>query len=176
MKILLIGFRGAGKTTLGKELAKSLNLSFLDADEEIEKEEGRSIKEIVEKEGWAYFRSLEKAFLRRLVKRKDLVCALGGGAVIHEEEMEVLSKESIILWVKATLEKIKERIIKDEKTKSQRPALTSLSFEEELERLYIEREPLYQKWAHVVVDTTYDNLDSLVNKIKENLLKGAKDG
>lgn len=61
-RILLIGFRGAGKTTLGKALAEALNLAFIDVDEEIEKREGRTIKEMVEKEGWSYFRHLEKVF------------------------------------------------------------------------------------------------------------------
>ncbi len=169
MKILLIGFRGAGKTTLGRELAKRLKLPFIDADEEIEKEEGRSIKEIVEKEGWAYFRSLEKKFLQGLCGRENLVCALGGGAVLHEKEMEVLSKESIIIWVRAPLEKIKERILKDEKTALQRPPLTDLPFEEELEKLYQEREPLYIKWAQIEVDTTEGDLKDILDTIMINL-------
>ncbi|MEZ0344386.1 MAG: shikimate kinase [Caldimicrobium sp.] len=171
MKILFIGFRGVGKTTLGEELAKRLGLPFLDADTEIEKKEGRSIKEIVEKQGWAYFRKLEKDFLRGLFSMDNLVCALGGGAVLHEEEMEALSRESLIIWVKASLDKIKERILKDEKTLTQRPSLTGLGFEEELEKVYKERELLYKKWAHFEVDTTEDNLELAIFKIL-NFLKG----
>ena len=171
MKILLVGFRGAGKTTLGEELANKLGLPFLDADREIEKKEGRTIREMVEKEGWPYFRKLEKDFLRGLLSKDNLVCALGGGAVLHEEEMEALSRESFIIWVKASLDKIKERILKDKKTLTQRPSLTGLSFEEELEKVYKEREPLYKKWAHLEVDTTEDNLKLSVSRIL-NFLKG----
>lgn len=171
MKILLIGFRGTGKTTLGEELAKRLGLPFFDADREIEKEEGKTIREIVEKEGWAYFRKLEKTFMQKLRVMNDLVCALGGGAILHEEEMGALSRDGLIIWVKASLDKIKERIIKDEKTLTQRPSLTGLSFEEELKKVYEEREPLYKKWAHLEIDTTKDNLELAISKILNFLKK-----
>lgn len=165
-RILLIGFRGAGKTTLGRALADSLNLTFIDADLEIEKREGRTIREMVEKEGWSSFRNREKAFLKELKERKDLVCALGGGAVLHEEEMRSLKEDSLIIWVMAGLEEIKERLTKDVKTLSQRPALTELSWDEELEALYREREPLYQKWAHLRIDSQNCDLSRLVSQIK----------
>jgi shikimate kinase len=165
-RILLIGFRGAGKTTLGKALAEALNLAFIDADEEIEKREGRTIKEMVEKEGWSYFRHLEKVFLKELQEKKNIVCALGGGAVLHEEEMRALKQDSLIIWVFAELDEIKERLSRDFKTLSQRPALTELTWDEELELLYKEREPLYQKWAHLKVDTQRNDQSQLLSQIK----------
>ncbi len=153
-RILLIGFRGAGKTTLGKKMAEFLGLDFIDSDGEIEKREGLSIREIVEKNGWDYFRALEKEFLRELKEREGVVCALGGGAVLHKEELKSLKEDSLIIWVYADLETIKERLLKDEKTLSQRPSLTSLSWEEELKELYEKRLPLYQEWADFVLDSS----------------------
>lgn len=174
-KILLIGFRGSGKTTLGRSLALKLGLPFIDADEEIEKKEGLTIKEMVEKKGWSYFRKLERDFLRGLLERENLVCALGGGAILHEEEMERLKKESVIIWVDASIAEIKERLKEDKKGHSQRPALTNLAWEEEIEKIYKERTPLYQKWAHLRVDTTSKSpgvlIKEMVNYLKDFFLR-----
>lgn len=164
-KILLIGFRGTGKTTLGKGLALKLHLPFLDADEEIQKKEGLTIKEIVENRGWSYFRKLEREFLRGLLGKENLVCALGGGAILHEEEMANLKRESLILWIDANLREIKKRLEKDKKSASQRPALTNLSWEEEIEKIYKERLPLYQKWADFRVDTTSKSSEVLIKEV-----------
>jgi len=171
MKVLLIGFRGAGKTTLGEALAKELGLAFKDADLEIERKEGKTIREIVEKEGWSYFRDLEKAFLKELLKERELVCALGGGAVLHAEEMEALKKESLIIWVKAPLQVLYERILKDEKSHSQRPPLSCLDLKSEIEKVYQEREPLYKKYAHLEVDTSKFSVEELLRFLKEEVLK-----
>lgn len=175
-KILLIGFRGAGKTTLGKALAEALKFAFIDLDEEIEKREGRTIREMVEKEGWSYFRNLEKAFLKELKEKKNIICALGGGAVLHEEELRALKQDSLIIWVYAELEEIKKRLTEDAKTFSQRPSLTDLAWDEELEILYKEREPLYQKWAHLKVDTQKYDLSQLLSHIKSFLYKEESHG
>lgn len=169
-KILLIGFRGTGKSTIGKLLAFALGVPFVDADEEIEKKMGKTIKEIVEEKGWSYFRKLEKEFLKTLLSRENLVCALGGGAVLHEEEMKELKKECIIIWLDADVGEIKKRLKKDEKTSTQRPALTHMSWEEELERLYKERKPLYKKWADLSIECSYESPEVLAKKIM-NLLK-----
>ncbi|MFN4196604.1 MAG: shikimate kinase [Caldimicrobium sp.] len=169
-KILLIGFRGTGKSSVGKQLAHALGVPFIDADEEIEKNMGKTIKELVREQGWEFFRKLEKEFLRKLLSRENLVCALGGGAVLHEEEMKELKKESLIIWLDADIEEIKRRLKKDKKTATQRPALTGMTWEEEIENLYKERKPLYKKWADFRIESSCKPPDVLANYII-NLLK-----
>ncbi|MFN3567398.1 MAG: shikimate kinase [Caldimicrobium sp.] len=171
-KILLIGFRGSGKSTVGKQLAFALGVPFIDADEEIEKNIGKTIKEIVAEKGWEFFRKLEREFLKSLLSKDNLVCALGGGAVLHKEEMKELKKESLIIWLDADIEVIKRRLKKDEKTATQRPALTKMTWEEELESLYKEREPFYKNWADFQIDSSFENPEVLANKII-NLIKEA---
>ncbi|MDM7202997.1 MAG: shikimate kinase [Thermodesulfobacteriaceae bacterium] len=171
-KILLIGFRGAGKTSLGKLLANKLKVPFKDADEEIERKCGEQIKDIVEKWGWKAFRELEKSFLKELIGKKPLVCALGGGAVLHSEEMKLLKEESLIIWVDANLDEIKRRLKRDSKTLSQRPALTDLNWEEEIEKIYKERLPLYKNWAHFRVDTSSKSLEEILEEIENYINKG----
>ncbi len=175
-KILLIGFRGSGKTTIAKALAEALNLPFIDADEEIEKREGKSIGEIVKALGWAYFRNLEREFVRSLQGKEDLVCALGGGAILHQKEIEDLKRESLILWINASLEEIKKRLKGDVKTSSQRPPLTDLSWEEELTKLYYEREPYYEKFSHLKVETEAKALEDLLKDIINLLKKEVQNG
>ncbi|RKX62970.1 MAG: shikimate kinase, partial [Thermodesulfobacteriota bacterium] len=122
-KIILIGFRCTGKTTIGKKLAEVLNWKFLDLDVEIQKKTGKTIKEMVEEKGWDYFRKLEKEEMKKLKNIKNAVIALGGGSVIHQEEMEKLLNGSLVIWLYSSPEVILERIRKDEKTALQRPPL-----------------------------------------------------
>lgn len=176
-KILLIGFRGVGKTTIGKKLAERLGLEFLDLDEEIEKREGRTIAEIVQKMGWGHFRELEKIALRSLFGRSNLVCALGGGAVLHSEEMKHLKDESTIVWLKTDLKTIEERLKGDPKTNSSRPKLTDLNLTEEIAKIYGEREPLYRQFSHLIVETSHiDNIEHIVDLIVGKLYSLKKSG
>ena len=170
-KIILIGFRGSGKSTVGRHLAQKLGWEFRDADEEIEREQGRTIREIVKEQGWDYFRQLERLYLRGLLGKERLVCALGGGAVLHREEMEALQRESLIIWLKVPMKVIMERLKRDPKTESQRPPLTNLSWEKEIERLYAEREPLYRAFAHVTLYYSEAPVEKLVEKLW-HMIKG----
>ena len=91
-KIVLIGFRATGKTSVGKELAQILKWNFLDLDEYIQNKTKKSIKKIVEENGWEYFRKIEKECMKEIIDLSNTVVALGGGAVLHEEEMKQLKK------------------------------------------------------------------------------------
>ncbi|MCS7149416.1 MAG: shikimate kinase [Caldimicrobium sp.] len=170
-KILLIGFRGTGKTTLGMKIAKALGWEFIDADEELEKSAGKSIREMVSERGWTYFRELEREHLKSLLGKSKVVCALGGGAILHKEEMGNLKKESLVIALKADLVDIKERLMSDPKTLSQRPSLTSLDWEREVETLYVERLPRYQEFAHVVFNTSEASSEELVLRVIDILKK-----
>lgn len=165
-KILLTGFRGSGKSTVGKALAEKLDWKFFDLDEEIERKEKKSISEIVRERGWDYFRAIERLFLEEISRLERVVCALGGGAVLHTEQMNSLKRNSVIIWLKPDLDTIKTRLLSDPKTVSQRPSLTNLDPISEIEKVYAEREPLYKAFADVIVEIKGDqSLESIVEQI-----------
>ena len=164
-KIVLIGYRACGKTTIGKELAKRLNWNFFDLDDVIQKKEGKSIREMVEACGWDYFRRLEANSLKDFLGKENIVLAPGGGAVMHEEIMEELKRESFVVWLWAPVEVILERLAKDTKTASQRPSLTNLGLKKEVEEVLKKRTPLYEKFSHIKVDTASLSVEEAVSEI-----------
>ncbi len=173
-KVILIGFRCVGKTTIGKKLAETLNWNFLDLDEEIQKRAGKTIKEMVEERGWEYFRKMEKEEMKKLENLKNIVIALGGGSVIHKDEMSNLLKKSLIVWLFAPAEVIVKRMKEDEKTASQRPALKNSSLEKEVEEVLRERLPLYEKFSHFKIDTSKTSIEEAVKNILEKLQEGLR--
>lgn len=164
-RIVLIGFRATGKTSTGKALAKVLGWDFVDADEEIERAEGKTISEIVESSGWEAFRKLEREYLKRVPEFKRCVIALGGGAVLHDKEMEKIKDTSFVVWLKASPQEIAKRLSHDSKTSTQRPSLTGKSVSDEVEKVLRERLPLYQKFSHIEVDTTSASTEEVVSRI-----------
>ena len=168
-RILLIGFRGSGKTEVGRLLAKKLKMDFIDADEEIEKQIGMSISELVAKKGWDEFRKIEKKFLKQILEKKGVVIALGGGAVLHKKEMQELKKQSLIIWLYADIDEIIRRLKKDEKTSTQRPSLTGKPLEEEVKRVFLERKPLYEASFHIKIDTTRLCVSEVVEELYKDI-------
>ena len=150
---MFIGFRATGKTTIGKLVAQTLGYLFLDTDVLIENRTGRTIAEIVEQEGWTGFRKREKEIIKELGFKQNLVIAVGGGAVLDEENVIYLKKNGIIIWLKAQPETILKRLIKDKKTVSQRPSLTGKSPLEEINEVLNQRLAIYQKVADKMIDT-----------------------
>lgn len=164
-RIILIGFRGTGKTTIGELLSKKLQWQFMDMDKEIQKEEKKTIKEIVEEKGWEYFRSIEKIYMKKVLTLKKFVISLGGGAVLHQEEMNKLKETSLVVWLKASSSEILKRLYSDKKTTTQRPNLTDLPFDQEIEKILKEREPLYRKFSHFSIDTENKTPEIIVKEI-----------
>ena len=111
--IILIGYRGTGKTSIGKELARRLNRPFHDTDALIEKREGRSIKAMVDKEGWAFFREREKTAIRSLSAIHRCIIATGGGAVLDPENARLLESIGVIVLLTATEEVTVQRMLAD---------------------------------------------------------------
>lgn len=165
----MIGFRATGKTTVGKLLAKRLGYPFVDLDEYIERKLGKSIREVVEEGGWQAFRAEERKAMREFAERGDLVLSLGGGAVMHEAEMEALKKEALVVWLSAPVESIIERLSRDPKTATQRPSLTEKSLEEEVRELLSRREPLYARFADLRISSEGLSPEEIVQKILEVL-------
>jgi len=156
MSVFLIGYRGSGKSTIGRLLADRLWQTFLDSDELIVKQAGKSIKEIFDSEGEPGFRDREAAVVRELAMLSDHVIALGGGAVLREENRNVLRKDGHkIIYLRCEPAELHRRIHADPQTAENRPALTGLGGGiEEIERLLADREPIYRACMTAELDVT----------------------
>ncbi len=176
-RIFLIGYRCTGKTSVGKALAQTLNKKFIDLDEFIVEKAGRQISEIVAEHGWPHFRALEKQVLQEVVNNPEpVVVSCGGGAVLHEELLPKIKASGLVVWLKADVAVILDRLLKDSKSSTQRPSLvysdvsdkTELSQcqqKEEIWQTLQQRLPLYEKWADVTVQTDDVNVNEVVQQI-----------
>ena len=150
MNIVLIGYRGTGKSTVGKLLAERLSRELLSTDAEIVKLANRSIPDIVQQSGWNYFRDLESEVCRNLAGRDGVLIDTGGGIILRSENVAVLKKHGLVFWLIAGVPEIVARIGVDD----QRPSLTGTkSFVEEIEEVLREREPRYRHAADHMIET-----------------------
>lgn len=162
--IILTGYRAVGKTSVGKILARRLNMDFIDTDEEIVRREGREIKDIVAKEGWGYFRAREGEVLVELAAGEGMVIATGGGAVTHECWPQLLAS-GLVVWLTADEETICRRLSADNNTSAQRPSLTNKTTLAEVSEVLAVRKPLYRQGSHIMVDTAKLDVSAIVEKI-----------
>lgn len=162
--LILIGLMGVGKTTVGRRLAKKLDLPFVDADEEIEKAAGLTIAEIFERFGEDYFRDGERRVIARLIEDKPQVIATGGGAFMNCETRQLILQNSKSIWLDADIEILVERVSR----RDTRPLLKTGDPGEILRKLAKDRNPIYAK-AHVHVTGNDSPHDQTVNKIIEAL-------
>lgn len=150
MNIVLIGYRGTGKSVIGAILAKRLGMRCIAMDEEIVAKAGMSIPEIVEQFGWPGFRDRESAEARELASRDNIIIDTGGGVIERPENIEVLQKNACMIWMKASVETIVARI----QGGTERPALTpGKTFTEEVAEVLERRTPKYRSAAHYEIDT-----------------------
>ena len=161
--IFLIGYRGCGKSTVGRELAARLGWRFLDADSVLEDAAGQTITAIFATEGETAFRDLETAVLRLLSANVKHVIATGGGVVLRAENRELLMASGFVAWLDATPELVWPRIQTDPLTAERRPTLTTGGFREVVE-LMATREPLYRTTAHARFDAAASP-DAIANAI-----------
>ena len=161
--IYLVGLMGAGKTTIGRQLAKSLGLPYYDSDKAIEESTGVDIPTIFEFEGEQGFRDREQKMLQQLTELKGIVLATGGGAILRQENRDLLKENGIIIYLQCSIDRIMERTRRD----TQRPLLKTANPKERIEQLYKEREPLYLNCADLVVDTGIMQSKAAVNYILE---------
>jgi len=158
MSIVLIGYRGSGKSTIGKRLADQLWQSFVDTDELIvRKAEGRTIKEIFETEGEPRFRDLESEVVREVGLLQEHVIALGGGALVRDENRKVLKDAGHkVIYLKCDPGVLFQRIQADPDTAQTRPALTNLGGgAEEIRKLLTDREPIYRQAMTAELEVTH---------------------
>ncbi|MDD5286094.1 MAG: shikimate kinase [Desulfuromonadaceae bacterium] len=171
MNIVLIGYRGTGKSVVGAILSRRLGMRCIAMDAEIVKKGGMSIPEIVEKFGWPGFRDRESAEAQELASRDNIVIDTGGGVIERTENIEALQKNGCIIWMKACVETIVARI----QNGTERPPLTSgKSFTEEVEEVLERRIPKYRSAAHYEIDTDDLTPEQIVDRIIDILKKSGR--
>ena len=148
--IILIGYMGSGKSTIGEKTARSLNIQFLDTDVLVEQQEGITISELFEQKGEAYFRTKETEVLCHLRKeQRKMVLATGGGLPMKEENQALLKELGIIVYLKAKPETLEERLKGD----TTRPLLKEGDLRKKIETMLMVRNPVYEKVADIVLET-----------------------
>ena len=160
--IFLVGPMGAGKSTIGRQLAHNLGMDFVDSDGEIEKRAGADIGWIFDIEGEEGFRKREERILNELTQRQGIVLSTGGGAVLSKENRNHLSARGIVIYLETTVDKQFERTQRDKK----RPLLQGVSDTRKvLEDLAKERNPLYEEVADIVLSTDEQSAKVMANQI-----------
>ncbi|WP_119343769.1 shikimate kinase AroK [Facilibium subflavum] len=167
--VFLIGPVGAGKSTIGRQLASELKLDFVDSDREIEQRCGVDIDWIFDIEGEEGFRKREQEVLSDLATRQGIVLATGGGAILLPENRTLLSSRGKVVYLQASIEQQLERTAKDKK----RPLLQVDDKEAQLKKLLAEREPLYQEIADITIETSETTVRNVVQKITNLLMEEA---
>ena len=166
MNVVLIGYRGTGKSTVGKIVAARLGRVLVSTDAEIVKSAGQTIPQIVEQHSWEYFRDLETKICQSLAGRDGLVIDTGGGAILRPQNIAVLKHTGKLFWLTASVETIVKRIGTD----TQRPSLTGTkSFIDEIQDVLRERMPKYQAAADHVIETEGKSLTQVADEILARL-------
>lgn len=166
MNVVLIGYRGTGKSSVGEILAARLDHTLLSTDAEVVKLAGQTIPAIVEHHGWEYFRDLESKVCQKLVGRNGLIIDTGGGAILRSQNVEALKQTGKLFWLTASVETIARRIGSD----TQRPSLTGTkSFIHEIQDVLQDRLPKYQAAADCVIETEGRSLSQVADEILARL-------
>ena len=163
--IVLIGLMGSGKTMIARELAGRLKVKRFSVDEIVEAKENHSIAEIVETKGWPYFRNLEHKTVKALSRKKGVVIDCGGGVVVNPKNLELLKKNGIVFFLKASPQVLYKRLKGDKA----RPLINEPNPLARLKAIYKERLPLY-KQADVIVDASDASIEGPVIEILKKVL------
>ena len=171
MKVVLIGYRATGKSTVGRILSAKLKIAFWDTDVMVEKSMVMPIKEIVALHGWDFFRAKERETIKYLTQKEDCVIATGGGVVLFRENVDLLKQAGVIIWLNAPLQDIIDRLKKDARNGAIRPQFTSGNIIQETIDIMRQRLPLYESAADYTVDTLNKNAEEVAEEIYQYLLK-----
>lgn len=165
MRIALVGLPGSGKSTVGRQLARRLQLPFIDTDPLIERRLGCSIRAFFEREGEARFRDIEESVIDEVSGYSDGVISTGGGAVLRPRNREHLHERCQVVYLRSTPEEVHRRVRHD----SQRPLLQVADPMARLRELFAIRDPLYREVAHFTIETGRPSVPTLVNMITMQL-------
>lgn len=159
--LALVGLPGSGKTTVGRQLARRLDLPYIDADQVMEQRLGCSIREFFEREGEDRFRDIETQLLDELTRQHPGVLSTGGGAVLRQQNRDVLHQRTRVFYLRSSPEEIFRRLRHDQA----RPLLQVADPLARLRELHRVRDPLYREVAHHVIETPKPNISALVQQI-----------
>lgn len=165
MRIALVGLPGSGKSTVGRQLARRLQLPFIDTDPLIERRLGCSIRAFFEREGEARFRDIEESVIDEVSGYADGVISTGGGSVLRPLNRERLHERCQVVYLRSTPEEVHRRVRHD----SQRPLLQVADPMARLRELFSVRDPLYREVAHFTIETGRPSVPTLVNMITMQL-------
>ena len=164
--LVLTGFRGTGKSVVGRKVAVLVGLDFVDTDILLMEQLGCAISTYVQKFGWRGFRDQERQLLRVLAaSAPDRVIATGGGAILHEQEWRTLRKKSLVVWLQADATTLAGRLAADHGSAATRPPLTSQGQEDEISSLLATRNPLYQRGSDLAISTVDRSPSKLAGEI-----------
>jgi len=163
MKLVLIGFMGVGKTSVGKKLAKKLDFKFIDTDYEIEKLENKTISQIFEDYEEKYFRSLETKVLKNSLKEKNIIISTGGGIITNKENYEILKNEKNVIFLDASVETIISHLYNEI---NKRPLLkNSKNLSDKIEELLSIRYEKYKEVSDILIKVDNKNIDEVISQI-----------
>ena len=163
MKIILIGFMGVGKTSVGKMLAKKLNFNFIDTDYEIEKVSSETIPNIFEIYGEDYFRKIENNILKKVLKENNVVISTGGGIITNKENYNILKNQQNVIFLDASVETIISHL---ENETNKRPLLNnSENLSSKIEELLSTRYKKYTDVSDIIIDVNDKNIDEVISQI-----------
>ena len=162
MNVVLVGYRGTGKSVVAQQLAARLGLKVVSLDEELQRKAGKGIPEVVQERGWPGFRDLEEEVVRAFAAQDGQVIDCGGGVIEREANFDTLRAAGPVVWLKASPQTIVNRIAGDD----QRPSLTGTkSFTDEIVEVLQRRTPLYQRIAHHTVDTDARTIEEVTSEV-----------
>ena len=167
-KISLTGMMGSGKTSIGKMLAKKINLPFYDSDKDIEDKLKIKISEIFETYGESWFREQEEEICKDILKKEKFVLALGGGAIINKEIRDNVVKNSLLIYLKTDENILFERLKKDKS----RPLLKGSNLKKQINGILRDREKFYSK-SNIVIENNVNDIETVVEEIM-SLVKKSK--
>lgn len=163
--IILVGMMGAGKTTVGKQLARQLGKTFIDTDEEIQRRTGVTIPHIFDVEGEAGFRLRESVVIQELLKQDNIVLATGGGAILNPQNRDILKQNGLVVYLKSSVHDLWQRTRHDHN----RPLLQDSNPRAKLQKLHDERDPLYTEIADMVIHTGKQSVQILLDRLRKKL-------
>jgi len=171
MNLFLIGYRCCGKTTVGKSIARAIDWSLVDSDLLVTQKKGKSIKEIIDTEGWEVFRRAERSVLKQICTKDRQVVATGGGIVLDAENVRAMKTSGTVVWLDASAATIRERMRRDKNTENFRPALTDKGRMEEIEDMLLKRNSYYENASDFCIQTD----DTMIEQITQKIVTKIKD-
>lgn len=163
--LVLIGYRGSGKTSVGRRAAERLGWPFVDTDAQIEALTGRTIREIFDLDGAGHFREIEAQVVAELARQRGQVLSVGGGAVLDPDSRRLLRAAGACVWLTAPPQELCRRLASDPSSRDRRPPLTGATLLDEIQQVLNERLPIYESMADLVLDTLGRSPDELADAI-----------